>query len=188
MLNLLDFPGVRIGVIGTLVNDYELLASSPHVTFHSTSHPRGVEATSLFEVQHIQHVVVEYFRRSYDMDGSPCNTIAEPDGGEAWMAFVDLMSRFPRLRSVVFAFDDEADKRAFVVRNSKALQQLQQSITTRLVDLPWPVGDRRKPSFVESDYYDGASFADVAVCFCLLNLRYSRHCFGNITELLGTDN
>lgn len=144
VLNLLGPPGMLIGVtvklsldIAESESEYLASMSSPLISFHTTSPcPPEVETTIPLSVQHVQHVTVEYSRRSNDsMNGHTDDTIAEPcDSG--WMALADLISHFPRVHSVRFAFASEEDKETFVAKNNDSLQRLQEFTATELVHLP----------------------------------------------------
>lgn len=134
--------------------------SSPLISFHTTSpSSHEIEATILPEVQHVQHVAVEYFRRSDDvMCGHDDAIIAEPcDLG--WIAFADLVSNLPCLHSVVFVFASQEDADTFVVKNDTALLRLQEFITTKVAYV------RESGLKLETRrFYSGTSSLDILVC------------------------
>lgn len=116
------------------------------------------------EVQHVQHVAVEYFRRSSDMtSGRADDTIVEPSD-LGWMAFADLISHFPRLHSVVFVFTSNRDGNIFIAENNTVLQRLREFTTTDLTRV-----DASDLELVDEQFYSSMSTLAILVCSCPLN-------------------
>lgn len=161
---------MRIGLAAKLTRgsgEREILAfrSSPLITFHTTSlSPYGVERAISPAAQHIQHVAIEYFRRSDGpMGGSPDCIIAEPFRS-GWMAFADLISHFPWLHSVVFAFTSEEDAKTFLAKNKPVIRRLREFTTPELIWIP-----SSTLKLANEHFYSRTSSLNVLVRFFPLN-------------------